>query len=167
MPTHRQARKSGFSFSRNRMAALQVSPGSPASRSSCVGQRGRASSLRSIDYHSRTCLRQQKPGGKSAWSNACKPAQAHRPATRSRSLTQSLDARKGLFDARFARLSALPACAQNPYRSRAFWPCKRRNARSSSNFFWVKSASPAKSPFRSASAICARNSRSRPSMARS
>ncbi len=114
MPTHRQARKSGFSFSRNRMAALQVSPGSPASRSSCVGQRGRASSLRSIDYHSRTCLRQQKPGGKSAWSNACKPAQAHRPATRSRSLTQSLDARKGLFDARFARLSALPACAQIP-----------------------------------------------------
>ncbi len=27
-------------FSRNRMTALQVSPGSPASRSSCVGQRG-------------------------------------------------------------------------------------------------------------------------------
>jgi hypothetical protein len=29
-----------YSFARNRMTALQVSPGSPASRSSCVGQRG-------------------------------------------------------------------------------------------------------------------------------
>ena len=42
----------GFnSFARNRMAALQVSPGSPASRSSCVGQKGRASSQRPVEYH--------------------------------------------------------------------------------------------------------------------
>ena len=40
------------------MTALQVSPGSPASRSSCVGQRGRASSQRSIDYHSPPAFRQ-------------------------------------------------------------------------------------------------------------
>ena len=33
------------------MFALQVSPGMPASRSSCVGLKGRASSQRSIDYH--------------------------------------------------------------------------------------------------------------------
>jgi hypothetical protein len=61
--TQPHLRLSGFSLSRNRMAALQVSPGSPASRSSCVGQRGRASSLRSIDYHNRTWLRQHKFGG--------------------------------------------------------------------------------------------------------
>ncbi len=30
----------GLFFARNRMTALQVSPGTPASRSSCVGQRG-------------------------------------------------------------------------------------------------------------------------------
>jgi len=33
-------RHGAYSFARNRMIALQVSPGTPASRSSCVGQRG-------------------------------------------------------------------------------------------------------------------------------
>jgi hypothetical protein len=40
-------------------AALQVTPGLPASRSSCVGQKGRASSQRSIEYHSRPGLHQE------------------------------------------------------------------------------------------------------------
>jgi hypothetical protein len=62
------------------------------------GAKGRASSLRSIDYHNRTHQYQQKPGGKSAPSRRPRSASQPLPATRSRSLTHYLDARKGLLD---------------------------------------------------------------------
>ena len=47
-------------MTRNRMIALQVSPGSPASRSSCVGQRGRTSSQRASEYHARVAIDNRK-----------------------------------------------------------------------------------------------------------
>ncbi len=64
------------------------------------GAKGRASSLRSIDYHNRPCLRQNKFDGRiNPAQSFCGPIQARSPEP-STPVSFYLDARKGLFDAR-------------------------------------------------------------------
>jgi len=99
----------------------------------------------------------------SAAANASSPASSH-PIPVPYSLIRRSE---GPFRRKIWPIRRVGKGLINCYRSCAFWPCSRRSARSSSSFFWVKIASPAKSPFRSASAICVRKSLSRPSIARS
>ena len=98
---HSSAKNGGLKIiARNRMSALQVLPGMPASRSSCVGLKGRASSQRSIDYHIRSGLPKAIPEGNRHPKRATSPLKGT-VFDHSLRVSWYLDAFRGIFDAVF------------------------------------------------------------------
>jgi hypothetical protein len=124
----------GLFFARNRMTALQVSPGKPASRCSCVGQWG----AHPYRDHKNTTVYRLQIRQKAGEMNPCtKPDQTARepdPGCFSFCpvLLLSIRRRNGPIRRKMAGSSGF---LRATYASPGLRPCSRRSSRSSSIFF--------------------------------